>query len=237
MKRYRDQHKIIIVEVEKEEEFDNTLTGLVAMQLVSKYKKPVCVVRETPDGYLRGSARGVSNGSIKDLRKFFMDSGYFEYAIGHPNAHGVSLYKESLDNFLEYADKELANVDFNENVYEVDLIIDSENKNLHDIIIDLGKLNEIWGQGMEEPLLAIENLHLSNKDVQLIGNDKTTVKFTVNKITYIKFKDAKFSEELLKHGTMNVTILGKANINEWMGNCTPQIIVENYEIKDTTYEF
>ena len=37
------------------------------------------------------------------------------------------------------------NVDFNENVYEVDLIIDSENKNLHDIIIDLGKLNEIWG--------------------------------------------------------------------------------------------
>ena len=232
-----DQHKIIIVEVEKEEEFDNTLTGLVAMQLVSKYKKPVCVVRETPDGYLRGSARGVSNGSIKDLRKFFMDSGYFEYAIGHPNAHGVSLYKESLDNFLEYADKELANVDFNENVYEVDLIIDSENKNLHDIIIDLGKLNEIWGQGMEEPLLAIENLHLSNKNVQLIGNDKTTVKFTVNKITYIKFKDAKFGEELLKHGTMNVTILGKANINEWMGNCTPQIIVENYEIKDTTYEF
>ena len=90
---------------------------------------------------------------------------------------------------------------------------------------------------MEEPLLVIENLHLSNKDVQLIGNDKTTVKFTVNKITYIKFKDAKFGEELLKHGTMNVTILGKANINEWMGNCTPQIIVENYEIKDTTYEF
>ena len=62
-----DEHKIIIVEVEREEEFDNTLTGLVAMQLVTKYKKPVCV-RENSDGYLRGSARGVSHGPIPDLR-------------------------------------------------------------------------------------------------------------------------------------------------------------------------
>ena len=31
--------------------------------------------------------------------------------------------------------------------------------------------------------------------------------------------------------------VGRANINEWMGNCTPQIIIENYEITDTTYEF
>lgn len=141
-----DQHKIIIVEVEEGEEFDNTLTGLVAMQLVTKYKKPVCVVRENSEGFLRGSARGVSHGPIPDLRQFFMDSGYFDYAIGHPNAHGVSIHKDRLNNFLDYADKELANVDFNENVYEVDLIIDGENPNLQNIILELGGLSEIWGQ-------------------------------------------------------------------------------------------
>lgn len=90
---------------------------------------------------------------------------------------------------------------------------------------------------MEEPLIAIENLHLNSKNVQLIGNDKTTVKFTINGITYIKFKDESLGEKLLANNTMNVTILGKANINEWMGNKTAQIIIENYEIKDTTYEF
>ena len=90
---------------------------------------------------------------------------------------------------------------------------------------------------MEEPLIAIENLHLNNKNIQLIGNDKTTVKFTINGITYIKFKDEALGEKLLANNTMNVTILGKANINEWMGNKTAQIIIENYEIKDTTYEF
>ena len=207
------------------------------MQLVTKYKKPVCVVRENSDGYLRGSARGVSHGPIPDLRQFFMDSEYFEYAVGHPNAHGVSIYKDKLNYFLKYADEQLKDVDFNENVYEVDLIIDGENPNLNNIILDLGNLSEIWGQGMEEPLIAIENLHLNNKNIQLIGGDKTTVKFVINGVTYIKFKDQNLIDKLLANNTMNITILGRANINEWMGNCTPQIIIENYEITDTTYEF
>ena len=232
-----DQHKIIIVEVEIDEEFDNTLTGLVAMQLVTKYKKPVCVVRENPDGYLRGSARGINNGPITDLRQFFMDSNYFEYAVGHANAHGVSIHKNYLNDFLDYADKELENVDFNENIYEVDAIIDSENLYLKEIINELGNLNEIWGQGMEEPLIAIENIHLSKRDVQGIGAKKDTVKFTINGITYIKFKDETLLEKLTNKDTMKVTILGRANLNEWGGTITPQIIIENYEIIDTTYEF
>lgn len=232
-----DTHKIIIVEVGPDEEFDNTLTGLVAMQLVTKYKKPVCVVRENPDGFLRGSARGVSHGPIADLRQFFMDSGWFEYAVGHPNAHGVSIHKDHLEYFLEYADEKLKDVDFNENVYEVDLIVQGDNPYLSNIITSLGELSEIWGQGMEEPLIAIENIHLSKNDVQAIGAKGDTVKFTVNGITYIKFKDEDLLEKLTENLTMNVTILGKANLNEFMGNITPQIFIENYEICDTTYEF
>lgn len=232
-----DAHKIIIVEVEEDDSFDNTLTGLVAMQLVTKYKKPVCVVRENSDGYLRGSARGINHGPIADLRQFFMDSGFFEYATGHPNAHGVSIHKNSLEGFLKYADEKLKDVDFNENVYEVDLIVDSENSYLSDIITALGELSEIWGQGMEEPLIAIENIHLNKANVQGIGAKKDTVKFTVNGITYIKFKDENLLEKLTANETMKVTILGRANLNEWMGNVTSQIIIENYEIVDTTYEF
>lgn len=232
-----DEHKIIIVEVDKEDEFDNTLTGLVAMQLVTKYKKPVCVVRENPDGFLRGSARGISHGPIPDLRQFFIDSKWFEYAVGHPNAHGISIHKNHLQPFLEYVDRELENVDFNENVYEVDLITKGDNPYLSEIIVKLAELNEIWGQGMEEPLIVIENLHLSKNDIQAIGAKKDTVKFTINGVTYIKFKDETLLEKLTKNLTMTVTILGKANLNDYMGQITPQIFIENYEIHDTTYDF
>ena len=232
-----DQNKIIVVEVEEDDEFDNTLTGLVAMQLVTKYKKPVCVVRENPDGYLRGSARGVNHGPIADLRQFFMDSGFFEYATGHANAHGVSVHKEKLQNFLMYANDKLKDVDFNENVYEVDLITKGDNPYLSVIIEELASLNEIWGQGMEEPLIVVEDIHLTKKDIQTIGANKDTIKFTINGITYIKFKDETFLEKLNKNITMNITVLGKANLNEFMGNKTPQVFIEGYEIFDTTYNF
>ena len=66
----------------------------------------------------------------------------------------------SADSIVRYREG-----DFNENVYEVDLIIDGENPNLQNIILELGNLSEIWGQGMEEPLIAIENLHLNSKNI------------------------------------------------------------------------
>lgn len=92
-------------------------------------------------------------------------------------------------------------------------------------------------QGMEEPLIVIENLHLSKNDIQAIGAKKDTVKFTINGVTYIKFKDETLLEKLTKNLTMTVTILGKANLNDYMGQITPQIFIENYEIHDTTYDF
>lgn len=232
-----DENKIIIVEVEDDEEFDTTLTGLVAMQLVSKYKKPVCVVRENSDGFLRGSARGVNHGPIEDLRRFFMDSGYFEYATGHANAHGVSLLKTNLPLFIEYANDKLRDVDFNENVYEVDCIAQGNNPYLAQLIMDFDQMSSAWGQGIEEPLIAIEKIHISKKDVQAIGADQSTIKFTYNNITYIKFKDDTLMDKLQQYDLMELTIIGKCNVNNWMGNRTAQIFIENCDVKDITYEF
>lgn len=88
-------NKIIIVEVEDEDKINPNLTGLIAMQLTAKYKKPCLVVKENSDGFLRGSARGDSSSELKDLKTFFQQSGYFEYAEGHPQAHGVSFPHKS----------------------------------------------------------------------------------------------------------------------------------------------
>ena len=232
-----DDHKIIVVQVEPEEEFDSTLTGLVAMQLVSKYKKPVCVVRENSEGFLKGSARGLANTDMGSMRDFLNESGLFEYNSGHSFAFGTSIHKNNLDAFLKYADEKLKDVNFNENTYEVDLIIEGDNHFLPNIVTQFGELNKIWGQGIEEPLIIIQNIKINNKDIQLIGNDKTTVKFDYNGITYIKFKDKKFGEELEKNNTMTLNILGKANLNNFMGKITAQIFITDYEIIDTTYLF
>ena len=232
-----DENKIIFVEVNGDEEFDTTLTGLVAMGIASKYKKPTCVVRENSDGYLRGSARGLSNCPITDFRQFLLDSNLFEYATGHANAFGISIHKDKKDNLIKYANEKLRDIDFYENVYDVDLIINAENPNLSQIICELGKLSEIWGQGEPEPLIAIEGLELDKNLIKTIGSDGSTLKFEINGVTYIKFKDTQAVEEFSKYLTMNVTVLGKANLNNWLGEITPQILIEDYEIKDTSYDF
>lgn len=141
-----DENKIIFVEIDNED-IDSTLTGLVAMQLMAKYKKPVIVARENDEGFLRGSARGDSKSELKDLRQFFIDSGYFEYAEGHAAAHGISIEKSKLDGFINYANKALENVNFNEGVYEADFVFKAdESEEIAKAILDLTQYPEIWGK-------------------------------------------------------------------------------------------
>ena len=44
-------------------------------------------------------------------------------------------------------------------------------------------------------------------------------------------------EDLSNYSNMKINLVGKANINEWMGNITPQIFIEEYEVEDNTYGF
>lgn len=39
-------------------------------------------------------------------------------------------------------------------------------------------------------------------------------------------------EELKQYNEVVIEVVGKANLNEWMGHCTSQIFIENYEIKE-----
>ena len=98
-------------------------------------------------------------------------------------------------------------------------------------------MSSAWGQGIEEPLIAIEKIHISKKDVQAIGADQSTIKFTYNNVTYIKFKDDTLMDRLQQYDLMELTIIGKCNVNNWMGNRTAQIFIENCDVKDITYEF
>ena len=230
-----NDNKIIIVPVE-DSSIDTTLTGLVAMQLVAKYKKPVLVGRETSDGYLRGSTRAPDKTELTDARQFLLDSGFFEYAEGHAQAHGFSIPLKNIEAFTQYANEELANVNFNEGVYQVDFVKNS-NDNIQELVLEIGSASELWAKGNEEPYIVIKDIILDPNEVQTIGSNKDTVKFTACGIDFLKFKDAAFAEKLKSMKEIKITILGRANINNFMGNISPQMFIEDYELVDSYYEF
>ena len=85
--------------------------------------------------------------------------------------------------------------------------------------------------------IYINDINLTRNDIQIIGKNADTVKFEKFGITYIQFHAKQLIEDLAKYDDIKMEIIGRANINEWMGNITPQIFIEGYEVSDGSLSF
>lgn len=232
------ENKILIVRLRPEHATNKNLTGLIANQLMAKYQRPVLLLNysdsEEYGKCWAGSGRGYDKSKFDDLRNFLIESGLVIYAAGHKNAMGVSISEKNMATFIDYVNQELANVEFTP-CYKVDLIFDSYNFNGKDII-DLASLKHIWGQGVEEPLVALENVKVTKSNLVLMSPDKSpTLKVTLlNGTSIIKFKSSQEEYddlcEQIGLGCIKMNIVGKCEKNEWGGSITPQILVEDWEI-------
>ena len=53
----------------------------------------------------------------------------------------------------------------------------------------------------------------------------------------MKFHAKQMIEELFKHDEIKLEVVGRANLNCWMGNYTPQIFISDYQISDGRLSF
>ena len=51
------------------------------------------------------------------------------------------------------------------------------------------------------------------------------------------FKATELIEKIQNKTEFSLEIVGRANLNEWMGNVTPQIIIEDYNFRNTLLDF
>ena len=142
-----------------------------------------------------------------------------------------------MERFTEYANEKLKNVNFNEGVYEVDFLFDWDNDTLVDAIDQIGSRPEIWSQGNDEPYFAVKDIKLSCDDVSIIGKNSDTLRFVKNGITYVMFKANKLIEEVQDKTEFSLEIVGRANLNEWGGTVSPQIMIEDYNFRNTLLDF
>lgn len=155
----------------------------------------------------------------------------------HANAHGVSIHTDNVESFLTYANRKLSNVEFNENSYEVDVVL-SKFDPINTIVGSAAQHTNIWGQGVEEPLIVLKDIALFPEDFTVMGSKADTVKFKIDGVECIKFRDDALQHEILNYPNgFAITLVGRANMNEWNGRFTPQIIVEDYELRDNSSDF
>lgn len=230
------ENKILFIRLD-DEDFPPELNGLVAMKLSSKYKKPTIIGRLGRDGNIKGSIRGLSNCALVDFKAFLTASGLFEYVQGHANAAGQCIPAENLDALHEYANRELANIDFGEDVYDVNFMRTAADKDVTNIIFDVGVHEDVWGTQNPEPRIFVSDINFSLSDIQVMGKNKDTLKIEKFGVSYMKFHAKDLIEELKQHNQIKMNIVGKANVNEYFGNVTPQIFIESYEVFDGALAF
>jgi single-stranded-DNA-specific exonuclease len=231
------ENKILFVRLDDDDDFPSEINGLIAMKLAAKFKRPTIVTRLGPDGFDKGSIRNISDCELSDLKAFLNESGYFEYVQGHANAAGCCINDAQLRAFHEYANDALANINFNEGVYDVNFARTMYDKDLAALIFDLGSRPEVWGQGNPVPLIYVSDLYLDKSDIQVIGAKQDTVKIEKNGVAFMKFRALDMIDELNRCNQIKLNVVGKANLNNWGGQITPQLFIENYEIVDDLFEF
>ena len=216
-------NKLLIITLESP--LEPNIIGLMANKLMGKYKRPVAVLNKG-DGIWTGSARGYEKSELKDFKAFLIESGFTTLAQGHANAFGLQIPFENLQPLIDYSNNKLKDMNF-ETCYLVDAINPTEED-----ILEIASLKNIWGQGIEEPYVVFENVNITPNNIILMA--KNTLKISSD-IEFIKFNAKPDEYEKLKandNGCITVDIIGRCAVNEWLGKITPQILMEDFEIKN-----
>ena len=227
-------HKVLLILLEQDN-IPAEVRGLIANKFMAKYQRPCCLLTKYEDAY-SGSARGCSIAGVDDFKDLCLKTNLVEYAVGHPNAFGLQIKESNIKDFIDMTDILLEDMS-DQAIYYVDYIFEGQNCNPQ-IILDIADMSDYWGSEIDESLVAIEGLKVTKEMVDIYRKKNNTIKITLNNGVSLMYFDADevLCDKLTEHnsGCIEMDIVGKCNINEWNGNVTPQIFIEDFNITDSS---
>ena len=232
-----------VVMIDTSDILDKGLTGVVAIKIAEMFNKPCILLNKFLDkktGKITygGSAKNIDNSPIDSFKDIVNSTNILD-GRGHANAFGiVGLEIDKKDDALNRLNDILQDVEY-DSTYRVDFIMDIDDMTVK-IVTDLARLEDIIGQGIDEPMLAIENISLTKEQFEIFGKNEDTISFMIDEIKYIQFK-CKEGNQLYdwiqnawdENDSVVFNIVGKPSINEYNGVRTPQIIIEDVVVVST----
>ena len=217
----------------------SSLTGIVAIQISEKYKKPCIIYRkckqleDVPVTY-GGSARNFSHSPVTDLKKTLLKTQLFNFARGHANAFGFEIDEENISQVVNKINNALIDIEYDK-TYLVDYILNTADIDIG-MISDISKLNPYYGQGIDECLVAVEQIELTRENCYVVGTNEDSIKFYINDIEFIQFKCQEgnplydfINDGWGSDGSIKMNIVGTPCLNKYNGLNKPQIIIKDLE--------
>ncbi len=223
---------IIIIQNKGVEDDDpiRGITGLVANSIMATYNKPTLILNEIVDAETgkvtwSGSGRGFFTGGIDSWRDYINGTGLAIFAQGHAMAFGVAFSPDNLERFKQRVRDDFGTTQF-EKTYEVDFIW-TMNDDFDDAIMEIGRYEDIWGQGAPEPLIALEHIKIEDP-IQLNLLNKGTLRIDLKPYRTSVVKFGSNIDEYQSLLGKTITVIGTCDINEWGNRTEPQIRVVDY---------
>ena len=229
-------HKILLFLLEPGQ-IDPEIRGLIANKFMAKYQRPCCLLTRTNKNNketYEGSMRGYTKTGIDSFKEVLEQCPGIIYVEGHDNAAGVGIEANHINDFLYHIDQILEDVSV-EPIYRIDYNF-NEMDNNNQCILEIAKMNDYWGQDIDRAYVNI-NFKITSSNFQVMKSN--TLKFNLpNGLSIIKFNGTE--EEINKFtttGYLELNAICKCNANEWNGNIYPQLLMEDYEIVDSSKYF
>ena len=246
-------HKVLLFLLEPGQ-IKPEIRGLIANKLMARYQRPCCMLTKVEHEYTEtttelsekavfpvlhfkgdkyytyeGSARGCDKVGVNNFKDICAGTKVCEYTVGHQGAFGLGIREENIPSFVHRTDFNLLDM-ASEPIYYVDYIWRA-NEVDPTAILDIADLAPYWGKDMDESLVAIRGLQITKEMLTMMASN--TVKITLpNGVSMIKFRipDEEYNKLYSENGYVEIDVVAKPNKNEWNGNISAQLLIEDYQI-------
>ena len=222
-----------------------SLAGIIAGRIRERYHKPVFVLTNASDSTaVKGSGRSIEAYNM--FAEMSKCADLFTKFGGHPMAAGLSLPRENVDLFRQRinACSELTDEDLIEKIMiDVPMPIGYITEHL----IEELRVLEPFGKGNTKPVFAEKNLNVLN--ARILGKNKNVIKMQVLNgsgmvMDAMYFGDVDVFREYLtdkfgspeteklfqgRENDVTLSVTYYPSVNEFRGNRTLQIVVQNYQ--------
>ena len=210
-------HKVVVGYAKPQ---DANLIGLVANKFMSKYHKPIILLRPMNTTTWSGSFR-----SPVPLNEIINNSGYGK-ALGHDFAAGVYVKKADLPKLIDYLDT----IDFpDEPEIEVTACLDASDVNVK--MCQMCEDNkELYGTGVPEPTFFFQGI-IYPENVQMFKKRTTTIKVTLDGMDFLMFMANQDQiDDFTFSGPKLINIVATLSTNTWNNVTTKQGKIKNYSV-------
>lgn len=204
-----------------DEDVPSSITGLIAMKVSDKHRKPVMIGKKYDDA-LAGSLRAPDG---LDFKGILTTSNLFNFVSGHASAAGWGINDSNLEELYKYLDE----YDFNNDIeYMVDKLY---SKPIEYDIYTVEMDKHVFGGVVEFPTMGYKNIEFNMKCITTRGSVTT---FFDNGVSFVLFNSPTNIQEEIENnldekGNLTMDLVGEPRINKFGNKEIPQIIIKDYE--------